>query len=113
MQQEYRPWGSFASLAAGDGYHLKTITVLPGKRLSLQSHRQRSEHWIVIAGTAQVTIDKTILTVGANQSVFIPRGAVHRLKNAGAAPLLLIEVQTGDYFGEDDIERFEDDYGRI
>lgn len=108
----YRPWGYYESVDAGAGYQVKRIVVNPGQALSLQRHRRRAEHWIVVAGTARVTCDDKVFDLGANQSTFIPLGAKHRLENPGAAPLQLIEVQSGDYLGEDDIERFEDRYQR-
>jgi mannose-1-phosphate guanylyltransferase/mannose-6-phosphate isomerase len=108
----YRPWGYYESVDAGPGYQVKRIVVSPGQALSLQRHRRRAEHWIVVSGTARVTCDDKVFDLGANQSTFIPLGAKHRLENPGAAPLQLIEVQSGDYLGEDDIERFEDRYLR-
>ena len=107
-----RPWGWFESLATGPRFHVKRIVVDPGARLSLQSHRHRAEHWIVVQGTARVTVDKTVTDVKENQSVYVPLGAIHRLENPGQEPLVLIEVQTGTYFGEDDIIRYEDVYVR-
>ena len=107
-----RPWGTYAGLDAGDGYLVKRITVNPGASLSLQRHRQRAEHWVVVRGTARIICDNDILTRTANQSVYIPIGAVHRLENPGDVILEIIEVQTGDYISEEDIERLEDRYGR-
>ena len=107
-----RPWGSYESVDSGEGFQVKRIIVEPGQRLSLQSHRRRSEHWVVVRGLARVTLDDEILTLHPNQSVCIPIGVRHRLENPGDEPLHLIEVQCGDYLGEDDIERFEDAYGR-
>jgi len=107
-----RPWGAYEGLDAGDGFLVKRITVNPGASLSLQRHRHRAEHWVVVRGTARIVCGEDILTRTANQSVYIPIGAVHRLENPGEAPLEIIEVQTGDYLGEDDIERLEDRYGR-
>ena len=112
LRMVQRPWGSYDSVHAGDGFKVKHITVRPGRRLSLQAHRRRSEHWIVIRGAARVTRDGEAFTVAENQSVHIPQGAKHRLENPGSEPLELIEVQIGGYLGEDDIVRFEDDYGR-
>ncbi len=112
LPRDYRPWGWFESLALSDRFQVKRITVNPGGRLSLQSHEHRSEHWIVVEGTAQVTIDDTVQSVEANQSVYIPLGAIHRMENLGHEPMVLIEVQTGDYFGEDDIKRYDDVYAR-
>ena len=108
----HRPWGWFESLAVGDRFQVKRIVVHPGGALSLQSHHHRSEHWIVVEGTARVTVDETSRLVTENQSVYIPLGAVHRLENPGKVPMVLIEVQTGRYLGEDDIIRYEDVYQR-
>ncbi len=108
-----RPWGSYTRLGEGPGFQIKRIDVKPGGRLSLQKHHHRAEHWVVAAGEALVTCDERILTLGPNDNVFIPQGAVHRLENPGTRPVVLIEVQIGSYLGEDDIVRLEDDYGRI
>jgi mannose-1-phosphate guanylyltransferase/mannose-6-phosphate isomerase len=108
----YRPWGYYESVDAGTGYQVKRIVVNPGQALSLQRHRRRAEHWVVVSGSARVTRDDEVLALSANQSVYIPLGAKHRLENLGEQPLQLIEVQSGDYLGEDDIERFEDRYDR-
>jgi mannose-1-phosphate guanylyltransferase/mannose-6-phosphate isomerase len=110
--KDHRPWGWFESLVSGDRFQVKRIVVHPGAALSLQSHHHRSEHWIVVEGTAQVTIDEEVRLVTENQSVYIPLGATHRMKNPGKLPMVLIEVQTGSYFGEDDVIRYEDDYAR-
>ncbi len=110
--KEQRPWGSFEVLHEGPGFKVKEIIVSPGGRLSLQSHKRRAEHWVVVAGTAQVTVDERVLRLEPNQSVHIPLGARHRMENPGALPMHLIEVQCGDYLGEDDIVRYEDVYGR-
>ncbi len=107
-----RPWGWFESLTNGPRYHVKRIGVDPGGSLSLQSHKHRAEHWIVVQGTARVTVGEKVEMVAENQSVYIPLGAVHRLENPGTEPLVIIEVQTGSYFGEDDLVRYEDLYGR-
>lgn len=108
-----RPWGSYTVLEDHlSGYKLKRIEVNPGASLSLQSHRQRSEHWVVVSGTATVTRGDEVFTVSRNESTFIPIGKKHRLANHGEEPLQIVEVQIGDYLGEDDIERFDDDYGR-
>ncbi len=107
-----RPWGSWTMLVKGDGFQVKTIDVLPGHRLSLQSHAHRSEHWIVVEGTAHVTIDDAEFEIGANESEYIPLGAVHRLENAGEGALRIVEVAVGDYLGEDDIVRYADDWAR-
>ena len=108
----YRPWGTFKSVAQGKGFQVKEIVVYPGKRLSLQKHFHRSEHWIVVSGIAVVEVDNQTQTLEANQSVYIPVTSVHRLENSGKVPLVLIEVQSGDYLGEDDIVRLEDDFKR-
>ncbi len=108
----YRPWGSYDGIEAGPGFQVKRITVKPGASLSLQLHHHRAEHWIIVTGQARVTCDESVFDLGTNQSTFIPLGAKHRLENVGIEPLELIEVQTGDYLGEDDIVRFEDIYGR-
>jgi mannose-1-phosphate guanylyltransferase/mannose-6-phosphate isomerase len=108
----YRPWGYYESVDAGSRYQVKRLMVKPGEALSLQRHRQRAEHWVVVAGRARVTRDAEVLTVEENQSVFIPLGAKHRLENIGPEALFIVEVQSGSYFGEDDIERFEDRYNR-
>jgi mannose-1-phosphate guanylyltransferase/mannose-6-phosphate isomerase len=109
---DHRPWGWFESLVVGNRFQVKRIHVHPGAALSLQSHHHRSEHWIVVAGTAKVTIDGAERLVSENQSVYIPLGARHRLENPGKVPMVLIEVQTGSYLGEDDIIRHEDIYAR-
>lgn len=108
----FRPWGSYTVLGEGPGYKMKKIVVSPGQRLSLQLHYHRSEHWVVIGGTAKVTIGEQEQMVHKNQSVFIPASTKHRLENPGRLPLEIIEVQNGDYLEEDDIVRFEDIYGR-
>jgi mannose-1-phosphate guanylyltransferase/mannose-6-phosphate isomerase len=110
--RDHRPWGWFDSLVIDDRFQVKRIVVHPGAALSLQSHHHRSEHWIVVRGTAQVTIDEDVKLVSENQSVYIPLGAVHRMENPGKVPMVLIEVQTGSYLGEDDIIRYEDVYSR-
>ena len=110
--KDHRPWGWFESLVIGERFQVKRIVVHPGAALSLQSHHHRSEHWIVVQGTAKVTVDETVKLVGENESVYIPLGAVHRMENPGKLPMVLIEVQTGPYLGEDDIVRYEDVYAR-
>ncbi len=110
--RDFRPWGWFESLVIGDRFQVKRIVVHPGAALSLQSHHHRSEHWIVVQGTARVTVDDTVRLVTENQSVYIPLGAIHRMENPGKVPMVLIEVQTGAYLGEDDIIRYEDIYAR-
>ena len=112
LPRTYRPWGWYETLALSDRFQVKQIMVPPGKKLSLQSHVHRSEHWIVVKGTATVTVDDEVKLVTENQSVYIPLGAVHRLENPGKVNLHLIEVQTGAYLGEDDIIRYEDIYNR-
>lgn len=109
----YRPWGSYTVLGEGPGYKMKKITVTSGQRLSLQLHYHRSEHWIVIAGTAKVTIGDSEKMVHENESVFVPQSTKHRLENPGRIPLEIIEVQNGTYLEEDDIVRFDDVYGRL
>ncbi len=108
----YRPWGFFQAIDAGDRFQVKQITVNPGGRLSLQRHAKRAEHWVVVNGTARVTRGSESFLLHENESTFIPAGVAHRLENKGAAPLRIIEVQSGGYLGEDDIERLEDSYGR-
>ena len=109
---DHRPWGWFESLVIGDRFQVKRIHVHPGAALSLQSHHHRSEHWIVVSGTAEITIGDEVKLVSENQSVYIPLGEKHRMKNPGKVPMVLIEVQTGAYLGEDDIIRYDDIYAR-
>lgn len=109
---DHRPWGHFETLALADRFHVKRIVVKPGAQLSLQSHHHRSEHWIVVAGTARVTVDETVKLVTENESIYIPLGSRHRMENPGKVPMVLIEVQTGAYLEEDDIIRYEDMYSR-
>ena len=109
---ELRPWGSFTILEEGPGYKIKRIEVKSGHRLSLQMHHHRSEHWIVISGIARVTRDGEEIMLSENESTYVPRFTQHRLENPGKVPLVLIEVQNGEYLGEDDIIRFDDDYAR-
>ena len=111
-REVHRPWGSYDSIDTGPRFQVKRIKVKPGAQLSLQSHTQRAEHWIVVSGTARVTRDHDVFELHANQSTYIPIGAKHRLENPGSEVLELIEVQSGDYLGEDDIVRYEDVYGR-
>ena len=110
--KDHRPWGWFETLVLADRFQVKRIVVHPGAALSLQSHHHRSEHWIVVSGTAKVTVDEKVTLLSENQSVYIPLGAVHRMENPGKVPMVLIEVQTGSYLGEDDIIRYEDVYAR-
>ena len=108
----YRPWGSFDSVDQGEGFQVKRITVDPGKKLSLQRHQHRAEHWIVVRGRGEVTVANDTFVLEEDQSTYIPIGAVHRLANVFEEPLEIIEVQTGAYLGEDAIERLEDDFHR-
>lgn len=110
--RHYRPWGWYETIGLADRFQVKQIAVKPGARLSLQSHVHRAEHWVVVAGTARVTVDGEVRLLTENQSVYVPLGAVHRLENPGKVDLHLIEVQSGVYLGEDDIIRYEDDYAR-
>ena len=110
--KDHRPWGFFETLILGGRFQVKRIVVNPGASLSLQSHMHRSEHWVVVAGTAKITIDDSVNLVAENQSVYVPLGAKHRMENPGKLPMELIEVQTGAYLGEDDIVRYEDVYSR-
>lgn len=107
-----RPWGTYTVLEENKSYKIKRIEVLPGQRLSLQMHHHRSEHWIVVSGTARVTCDDREFIVNVNESTFIPVGKSHRLENPGLITLVIIEVQSGEYLGEDDIVRYQDDYQR-
>ncbi len=111
-RQVYRPWGSYDSVDNGHRFQVKRISVKPGAKLSVQMHHHRAEHWIVVSGTARVTLDGEEQLLTENQSTYIPIGVVHSLENPGKVPLELIEVQTGSYLGEDDIVRFDDKYGR-
>lgn len=111
-REAYRPWGKYTVLEEGERYKIKRITVLPGKRLSLQRHYHRSEHWVVVRGTAHITVDGKEKLLQPGESVFVPAGLSHRLENPGKVVLELIETQIGEYLGEDDIERIEDDFGR-
>lgn len=112
LPRDFRPWGWYESLIVGGRFQVKRIVVNPGASLSLQSHHHRSEHWIVVEGTAKVTVDDDVKLLSENQSVYIPLGAIHRMENPGKLPMVLIEVQTGSYLGEDDILRYEDIYAR-
>jgi mannose-6-phosphate isomerase len=113
LTSESRPWGSFTVLEEGPGYKIKRIVVLPKHRLSLQMHYHRSEHWIVVRGTAKVTCGQEEKVISTNQSTYVPPCTQHRLENPGVIPLVIIEVQNGQYLGEDDIVRFSDDYARV
>jgi len=112
QRKVHRPWGWYDSVDSGDRFQVKRIVVRPGASLSLQMHRHRAEHWVVVRGTAKVTRGEEILLLGENESTYIPLGVTHRLENPGQIPLEIIEVQSGSYLGEDDIVRFEDNYGR-
>lgn len=107
-----RPWGTYTVLAEGQGFKVKTIEVRPGQRLSYQKHARRAEHWFVVAGAGVVTLDGTAVGISNGDAIDIPQGTAHRIHNTGPVPLVFIEVQTGQYFGEDDIIRLDDDYGR-
>ena len=109
---EERPWGRWTVLEEGPGYKIKRIEVEPGHRLSLQMHHHRSEHWVVLSGTAKVLKDGEVLYVHPHESTFVPAAARHRIENPGLLPLVIIEIANGEYLGEDDIVRFEDDYHR-
>jgi mannose-6-phosphate isomerase-like protein (cupin superfamily) len=111
-ETDVRPWGHYVVLADEADHKVKRIVVKPGGRLSLQRHRRRQEHWYVVSGEALVTRDRDEEWVPAGRAIDIPRGAWHRVANQGSADLVFVEVQTGEYFGEDDIERAQDDYGR-
>jgi len=111
-REAYRPWGKYDCIDIGDRFQVKRITVKSGAKLSVQMHHHRAEHWVIVSGTAKVTIDENTQLLSENQSVYIPIGAVHALENPGKLPLEMIEVQSGSYLGEDDIVRFEDKYGR-
>jgi mannose-6-phosphate isomerase len=114
MENEFdrRPWGSYTVLDEGHDYKVKRIEVLPKKRLSYQKHQRRAEHWFVVSGTAKVTLNDREFLVESGKSVDISVGDKHRVENPAEQPLVFIEVQRGDYLGEDDIERFDDDFGR-
>jgi mannose-6-phosphate isomerase len=107
-----RPWGNFTVLDEGENYKVKRIEVLPGKRLSYQKHAQRAEHWMVVQGTARVTLDGKEILLETGEVVDIPVGSAHRIENPGAVKMIFIEIQRGSYLGEDDIVRLQDDFGR-
>ncbi|MCE5282858.1 MAG: phosphomannose isomerase type II C-terminal cupin domain [Deltaproteobacteria bacterium] len=113
MENDHRPWGNYTILADEADHKVKRICVYPGQRLSLQRHHRRSEHWYVLSGEVIVTLEDREIPLGAGGSVEIPCGAAHRILNTGRTEARFIEVQTGEYFGEDDIERLSDDYGRV
>jgi mannose-6-phosphate isomerase len=112
VPENVRPWGRYDVLDDGADCKVKRMVVDPGQRLSYQRHARRSEHWVVVAGTARVTLDGVDTDLGPGEAIDIPRGAAHRVANPGTEPLVFVEVQLGDYFGEDDIVRLSDDYGR-
>ena len=107
-----RPWGYYDSIEVGNGFQVKKISVNPNAKISLQKHKYRSEHWVVILGIAKITCGEKVFILEKNQSTYIPKGEIHRLENCGDSPLEIIEIQTGEYLGEDDIIRFEDDFNR-
>ena len=111
-REVFRPWGSYDSIDSADGFQVKRSIVKPGAVLSLQKHAHRAEHWVVVRGTARITLDDKVFDLTVNESTYIPIGAVHRIENRGDEPVHIIEVQCGDYLGEDDIVRLEDNYGR-
>ena len=111
--QEARPWGWYLVIDQGDRYKVKSIEVNPGEKLSLQKHFHRTEHWVVVEGTALVEVGGKKSIINENESTYIPLGTKHRLSNPGKIPLRIIEVQSGSYLGEDDIERYDDNYGRV
>jgi mannose-6-phosphate isomerase-like protein (cupin superfamily) len=111
-RENYRPWGHYKNLLERNDHKIKELVVIPGERLSLQKHQRRAEHWTVVSGEALVTVGEKEISLKPRQSVDIPKGVVHRIMNPGEVPLVIVEVQMGDYFGEDDIIRLEDDYDR-
>ncbi len=112
MEHEKRPWGEYTVLKSGEGFKVKSIIVNPSQKLSLQLHYKRAEHWVIVRGEALMTLDSKEIHLKKNESIYIPKETKHRIENRTTAPLEFIEVQTGDYLGEDDIERFDDIYGR-
>jgi mannose-6-phosphate isomerase len=112
-QENHRPWGFYEVLSDLPDHKIKRVTVYPGQRLSLQRHRRRAEHWFIVKGQAVVTLNGADLPLQSGEAIDISTGVAHRIMNRGAENLVFVEVQTGEYFGEDDIERLEDDYGRI
>ena len=108
----HRPWGSYEAVMCGEGYQVKRLVVMAGKKLSLQYHQHRSEHWTVVEGEVHVTIGDDVMVLQCDESIYVPLGSVHRLDNRSDGDVVLIEVQCGDYLGEDDIVRIEDDFGR-
>lgn len=112
-EEDHRPWGYYTVLSDEPDHKVKRIVVYPGKRLSLQRHKHRSEHWIIVKGEGLVTLDDRKIMREKGMSVDVPVGTAHRIENTGTEDLTFIEIQQGDYFGEDDIERIEDDFGRV
>lgn len=112
IEYDERPWGNYTVLDEGAGYKVKRIVVLPGKRLSYQKHARRAEHWMIVGGIARVTLDGREIDLKAGDHIDIPLGAAHRIQNPGETDCIFIEVQQGDYLGEDDITRLQDDFGR-
>jgi len=108
-----RPWGAYTVLAEAEDFKVKTLEVRPGQRLSYQKHARRAEHWLVVGGEGVVTLDGNSIDVRRGDAVDVPAGAAHRIQSTGSVPLVFVEVQLGDYFGEDDILRLDDDYGRV
>jgi len=113
LEHDERPWGSYTVLADEPDFKVKKMVVLPGKRLSYQRHARRSEHWFVVGGTGQVVLDGRVSGIAPGVAVDVPLETAHRIENTGKDPLVFVEVQHGDYFGEDDIVRIEDDFGRV
>ncbi|MCG2725336.1 MAG: phosphomannose isomerase type II C-terminal cupin domain [Elusimicrobia bacterium] len=113
MENEKRPWGEYTVLKSGEEFKVKSIIVNPAQKLSLQLHHKRAEYWIIVRGQALMTLDEKEIHLKKNESIYIPKDTKHRIENQGTIPLEFIEVQTGDYLEEDDIERFDDIYGRI
>ena len=112
MSESTRPWGRYEILQESDSHKVKCIWVSPGKRLSYQRHQKRAEHWFIVAGSARITLNGVVIELNAGQTVDIGIGDLHRIENIGSDDVVFIEVQSGSYFGEDDIERIEDDFGR-
>ena len=113
LEYDERPWGNYTVLADEPDHKVKRIVVEPGKRLSYQRHAQRSEHWFILQGTGALTLDGQRTEVGPGAAIDVPKGVAHRIENIGTDPLMFVEVQHGTYFGEDDIVRLEDDFGRV
>jgi mannose-6-phosphate isomerase len=110
--ESQRPWGRYEILQESESYKVKTIWLQPGKRLSYQRHQKRAEHWFIVQGTARITLNGDVFEMGSGDSIDIEIGDLHRIENIGSEDVIFVEVQTGTYFGEDDIERIEDDFGR-